>query len=127
MKKMKVLLPLALLMTAFSTKSQSEKKEPPPPPPPPKVELVKYKPPVLVLKGEKAGDFMNRNPSVEKITKQGNVFTLELKNGTKESYDFKNENDKKIFTEKYGELEIAPPPPNHPPPPPPTKKVKQIQ
>ena len=90
------------------------------PPPPPKIiidENVQVKePPVVTVKGKMADDFYTRNPSVAGISRQGNIITLKMKDGTKEKYDMNKNEEDKSFTEKYGVSPI-------PPPPPPPKKV----
>ena len=91
-----------------------------PPPPPPKIiidEKVQVKePPVVTVKGKMADEFYTRNPSVAEISRQGNIITLKLKDGTKENYDMNKKEENKSFTEKYGASPI-------PPPPPPPKKI----
>jgi len=103
-----------LILVIVSANAQSEKREPPPPPPKPKDEVVKLTPPKIII--EKAEDFYTRNPSVAEISRQGNIITLKMKDGTKEKYDMNKKEDDKSFTEKYGASPI-------PPPPPPPKKV----
>jgi hypothetical protein len=46
-----------------------------PPPPPPKIII------------EMADEFYTRNPSVAELSRQGNIITLKMKDGTKEKYD----------------------------------------
>jgi len=75
-----------------------------PPPPPPKIII------------EMADEFYTRNPSVAEISRQGNIITLKMKDGTKEKYEMNKKEEDKSFTEKYGASPI-------PPPPPPPKKV----
>ena len=91
-----------------------------PPPPPPKIiidEKVQVKePPVVTVKGKMADEFYTRNPSVTEISRQGNIITLKMKDGTKEKYDMNKKEEDKSFTEKYGASPI-------PPPPPPPKKI----
>ena len=135
----------SLILVIVSANAQSEKKEPPPPPPKPKDEMVKFappkivkdeevqvntpppkiiidekiqidEPPVVTVKGKLADDFYKRNPSVAEISRQGNIITLKMKDGTKEKYDMNKKEEDKSFTEKYGASPI-------PPPPPPPKKV----
>ena len=86
------------------------------PPPPPKVNITRFKPPVIIAKGEKADDFYKRNPSVMEISRQGNLIILKMKDGTKEEYRVDKKDEIKSFTDKYGESPL-------PPPPPPPKKV----
>jgi len=121
----------SLILVIVSANAQSEKKEPPPPPPKPKDEMVKFTPPKIVKDEEvqvkapppppkiiieMADDFYKRNPSVAEISRQGNIITLKMKDGTKEKYDMNKKEEDKSFTEKYGASPI-------PPPPPPPKKV----
>lgn len=127
---MKKILAVAssLILVVVSANSQSEKKQPPPPPP--KViidEKVKVKkidgeiatePPVITIRGEKAAEFYERNPSVAGISRQENVITIKKKDGTSEKYNMSKKEDDKSFTEKYGVSPI-------PPPPPPSKVVKE--
>ena len=91
------------------------------PPPPPKIiidEKVQVKePPVVTVKGKMADEFYTRNPSVTEISRQGNIITLKLKDGTKEKYDMNKKEEDKSFTEKYSASPIPPPPP------PPPKKI----
>ena len=86
-------------------------RSPIPPPPPPKVNLTKFKPPVIIAKGEKADDFYKRNASVKEILKQGNTITLKMKDGTSKEYNVTNKDEMKSFTDQYGELPFSPPPP----------------
>ena len=137
-------LAASLILVIVSANAQSEKKEPPPPPPKPKDEVVKFVPPkivkdeevlvkvppppkiivdekvqerpVVTVKGKMADDFYTRNPSVAEISRQGNIITLKIKDGTKEKYDMNKKEEAKSFTEKYGASPI-------PPPSPPPKKV----
>ena len=131
---MKKILGIAasLILVIVSVNAQSEKKEPPPPPPKPKDEVVKLTPPKIVKDEEvqvkapppsppkiiieMADEFYTRNPSVAEISRQGNIITLKMKDGTKEKYDMNKKEEDKSFTEKYGASPI-------PPPPPPPKKV----
>lgn len=91
-----------------------------PPPPPPKVNLTRFKPPVIIAKGEKADDFYKRNPSVLEISRQGNIIILKMKDGTKEEYNVDRKDEMKSLTDKYGECPL-------PPPPPPPKKVSSLR
>jgi len=131
---MKKILGIAasLILVIVSANAQSEKKEPPPPPPKPKDEVVKLTPPKIVKDEEvqvkappppppkiiieMADEFYTRNPSVAEISRQGNIITLKMKDGTKEKYEMNKKEEDKSFTEKYGASPI-------PPPPPPPKKV----
>jgi len=81
-----------------------------PPPPPPKVDITRFKPPVIVAKGEKADDFYKRNPSVLEISRQGNIIILKMKDGTKEEYNVNKKEEMKGFSDKYGESPLPPPP-----------------
>ena len=124
---MKKILGIAasLILVVVSANAQSEKKEPPPPPPKPKDEVVKLTPPKIVKDEEvpvkapppppkiiieMAEDFYTRNPSVAEISRQGNIITLKMKDGTKEKYDMNKKEEDKSFTEKYGASPIPPPP-----------------
>ena len=124
---MKKILGIAasLILVIVSANAQSEKKEPPPPPPKPKDEVVKLTPPKIVKDEEEqvkapppppkiiiemAEDFYTRNPSVAEISRQGNIITLKMKDGTKEKYDLNKKEEDKSFTEKYGASPIPPPP-----------------
>ena len=127
---MKKILGIAasLILVIVSANAQSEKKEPPPPPPKPKDEVVKLTPPKIVKDEEvqvkappppppkiiieMAEDFYTRNPSVAEISRQGNIITLKMKDGTKEKYDMNKKEEDKSFTEKYGASPIPPPPPS---------------
>ena len=120
----------SLILVVVSANSQSEKKEPPPPPPKPKDEIIKFTPPrivkdkevqvkespVITIKGKRADEFYKRNPSVGEISRQGNIISLKMKDGTIEKYDMNKKEEDKSFTEKYGVSPI-------PPPPPPPKKI----
>ena len=127
---MKKILGIAasLILVVVSANAQSEKKEPPPPPPKPKDEVVKLTPPKIVKDEEvqvkappppppkiiieMADEFYTRNPSVAEISRQGNIITLKMKDGTKEKYDMNKKEEDKSFTEKYGASPIPPPPPS---------------
>jgi|SRR6187397_2400318 hypothetical protein len=127
---MKKILGIAasLILVIVSANAQSEKKEPPPPPPKPKDEVVKLTPPKIVKDEEvqvkappppppkiiieMADEFYTRNPSVAEISRQGNIITLKMKDGTKEKYDMNKKEEDKSFTEKYGASPIPPPPPS---------------
>ena len=103
---------------------QIEKKELPPPPPPPIINIIDEKikePPVITVKGKMADGFYNRNPSIVEISRQGNIITLKMKDGTEEKYDMSKKEENKNFTDKYGDSPIPPPPP--PPAPPKPKKI----
>ena len=114
----KILVPLILLIIGTAGNAQTEKKEPPPPPPKPKEE-VKYKivdekikvPPVITVTGTRANEFYTRNPTVSEISRQGNIITLKMKDGTTEKYDMSKKEEDKSFTAKYGTSPIPPPPP----------------
>ena len=118
----KILVPLVLLVMGTTSNAQSDKKEPPPPPPKPKEE-VKYKlvkdekvkvPPVITVSGTMAEEFYKRNPTVSEISRQGNIISLKMKDGTTEKYDMSKKDEDKSFTEKYGSSPIPPPPPPKP-------------
>jgi len=131
---MKKILGIAasLILVIVSANAQSEKKAPPPPPPKSKDEIVKFAPPRIVKDEEvpvkvppppppkiiieMADEFYTRNPSVAEVSRQGNIITFKMKDGTKEKYDLNKKEEDKSFTEKYGASPI-------PPPPPPPKKV----
>jgi hypothetical protein len=127
---MKKILTVAasLILVVVSANSQSEKKEPPPPPPKPKDEKVKFtppkivkdeevsvskpsEPPVVTIKGKGADDFYKRNPTVYGISRQRNIISLKMKDGSTENYDMNKKDEDKNFTEKYGTSPIPPPPP----------------
>lgn len=91
----------------------------PPPPPPPKVNLTKFKPPVIIAKGDKADDFYKRNASVQEISRQGNSIVLKMKDGTRQEYNIYNKDEMKSFNDQYGESPFTPPPP-----PPPKQKTR---
>lgn len=123
---------------AATAQSEKEIKPPLPPPPPPKIiidekikvkeppiitkegekidEKIKVKePPVITVKGKMADEFYKRNPSITEISRQGNIITLKMKDGSEEKYDMRKEEENKNFTEKYGVSPIPPPPPPAPP------------
>ena len=85
------------------------------PPPPPKIiinEKIQVKEtPVITIKGKMADEFYKRNATVGEISRQGNVITLRMKDGTVEKYDVSKKEEDKSFTEKYGVSPIPPPPP----------------
>ena len=92
----------------------------PPPPPPPKVNLTKFKPPVIGESWKQHNDFMKKNPSVAYIEWKDSLNAIAtLKNKKIENYNLGVAEEKKIFIEKYG----VPPMPPPPPPPPPPKKI----
>jgi hypothetical protein len=118
-------LAASLILVIVSANAQTEKKDPPPPPPKPKDEVVKFTPPKIVKDEEvqvkapppppkiiieMADEFYTRNPSVAEISRQGNIITLKMKDGTKEKYDMNKKEEGKSFTEKYGVSSIPPPP-----------------
>lgn len=113
MKKILPLLVLFFLSGAITLKAQTEKNLPPPPPPP-KPERIDVK----IYKGPNS-DFLKQNPTIQKVSWSGNnEIKLKFKTGKEEKYNLNNEDEKKLFTDKYG---VPPPPP--PPPPPPKPKV----
>ena len=149
MRKIYFVLVVSFVLVSVSTNAQSEKKEPPPPPPkmestkftPPKIVKSEEKhskenppvivdkkvnaskskePPVITVRGKLADDFYTRNPSVESISRQEDIISLKMKDGTTEKYDMSKKEEDKIFTDKYGRSPIPPPPP----PPPAKQKVK---
>ena len=97
----------------------------PPPPPKAKDEMTKFTPPkivkdeeaqvkdvpVITIKGKRADEFYQRNPTVSEISGRGNIITLKKKDGTIENYDMSKKEEDKSFTEKYGVSPIPPPPP----------------
>jgi hypothetical protein len=87
-----------------------------PPPPPPKVNITRFRPPVIIAKGDKADDFYKRNPPVAEISRQGNIIILKMKDGTIQEYNVNKKDEMKNFTDQYGESPL-------PPPPPPPKKI----
>ena len=114
-------LTASLVLVIVAANAQREKKEPPPPPPPividEKVKVTKVdekivrETPVITVKGKKADEFYARNPSVAEISRQANMITLKMKNGTIEKYDMSKKEEHKDFTEKYGVSPIPPAPP----------------
>ena len=125
MKKTLTGLIALLFIGVGAANAQSEKEiKPPPPPPPPKMIVDKKirvkEPPIITVKGKMADEFYKRNPSVTEISRQRNIITLKMKDGTEEKYDMSKEEENKNFTEKYGVSPIPPPPP---PPPAPPKRV----
>jgi hypothetical protein len=117
MKKILILLASLVVIGTMAGNAQTEKKEPPPPPPP-KVDIKKFVPPVIV-KNEDLEAFYKRNPSVINFSIKENKVTLKLKDGKKEEYNLKDEEENKRFIEKYGQ----PPVPPSPPPPKPKSKA----
>jgi hypothetical protein len=124
----KIMIPLVLLVIGITSNAQTEKKEPPPPPPKPKNEVVKAEPPKIIIdevinvkrtkeppvikvSGKTADDFYKLNPSVSEISRQGNILSLKMKDGTIEKYDMSKKEEDKSFTEKYGVPPMPPPPP----------------
>lgn len=139
----------SLFFVVVAVNAQDEKQKPPPPPPPKPKEVVKYNAikdekektqPVVKVKGKMADEFYEKNPSISDISRQGNVITLKMKDGTTEKYDMSKKEEDKNFTDKYGRSPIPPPPPpkpkevikykvvdekvKEPPPPPPPAKQK---
>jgi hypothetical protein len=128
MKKILFLTTMGLLTGIVYVNAQSEKAIPPPPPPPPKLEIKKFKPPVLNASGKSNNEFIKRNPTVANIWMQKDDITIiKLRSGKEEKYNLKNETEKKSFIEKYGEPPMNPPKADikkfkAPPPPPPKPK-----
>jgi hypothetical protein len=113
MKKI-LLLPACLIGAAITLKAQIKDLPPPPPPPPPllsKVVKTKLTEPVITVRGKMADEFYKRNPSKAGISRMGNVITLQMKDKTTKKYDMTRKEDKKSFTDKYGNSPIPPPPP----------------
>lgn len=122
---MKKILGIAasLVLVVIAANAQSGKKEPPPPPPPKPKEEVKFnppkivkddelkEPPVIEVTGKLADEFYQKNPCVSGISRQGNIITLIMKDGTSEKYDMSKKEEAKSFTGKYGKSPIPPPPP----------------
>lgn len=126
---MKKILAIAasLTLVVVSANSQSEKKEPPPPPPKPKNEKVKSTQPeiiydekintanpddpVITIRGKKADEFYEKNPTVSDISRKGSVITIKKKDGSVEKYDMSKKEEDKNFTDKYEGSPIPPPPP----------------
>jgi hypothetical protein len=112
MKKLTFYLP-AFAIAMISSIGAYSQKEPPPPPPPPKI-VMKHPGTVTV------DEFYKKNPSVSEVYAAENKrIIIELKDGTKQQYNIKNEMEKKNFLDKYGKMRLLPPPP----PPPPPKEV----
>lgn len=131
----KIALPLLFVACGIYAQAQKNQSVPPPPPPaPPKVEKVKFAPPRIIAKDEEA--FLAKNKNVSQLSwKDGHMVTVHLKNKSQEKYDLNNSEQKKMFTDKYGESPVPPPPPPPmppksgnkklpPPPPPAPPKVK---
>lgn len=125
MKKTLITACVALAMGICAHAQKSESIPPPPPPLPPKspkVEVQKFTPPVIV-KNEEVDAFYSRNKEVASINWKGeNHIILVKKDNSKEKYDMSDAEQKKKFTEKYGEAPARPEPP--PPPAPPTERKK---
>jgi hypothetical protein len=68
-------------------------------------------PPVITVSGKMADEFYARNTTVSEISRQGNIITLKMKDGTTEKYDMSKKEEDKSFTDKYGTSPIPPPPP----------------
>jgi hypothetical protein len=84
----------------------------PPPPPPPPMAPTPPAPPIA----PDASASPKLPDNVKSLHIANDQVTVTLKNGTKEEYDFKNENDRKAYQKKYGAL-VAPLPPPPPPQP----------
>jgi len=81
---------------------------PPPPPPPPAIEVVKFASP----SHKNVAAFYKRNPSVASLGwGPENRVIVSLKNKKVEKYDLNDADQKKTFTDKYGEAPTPPPPP----------------
>src|ERR1041385_7736610 len=105
---------LALLIIGIGVANSQSDKKTKPPPPPPKVNITKFKPPIIIAKEDKADDFYKRNPSVAEISRQGNIIILKMKEGGRQEYNVNKQDEMKSFTDQYGEPPLPPPPP--PPP-----------
>lgn len=135
----KIALPLLFVACSIYAQAQKNQAAPPPPPVPPKVEIKKFPPPVIkdekTLKNDKA--FYNRNKNVSHLSwKEGHMVTVYLKDKSQEKYDLNNREQKKMFTDKYGESPVPPPPPppaslkgkiKAPPPPPEPPKAGNVK
>jgi hypothetical protein len=111
------------LIAAYAPAFAQQEKQPPPPPPPPKIEVVKFRPPVII-KDTDLADFYKRNPAVAEITWESEKdIEIHFKDKEKktEAYDLSDETEGNAFKAKYGD----PPAPLAPPPPPPPKKKKR--
>lgn len=116
MKKNLAALIALLFMSSIAVNAQSEKQliPPPSPPKPPKVNLTKFIPP-----SSETTEFLKKNPSVHNLRwSNKEKIIVFLKDGKTEKYNLEDENEKKMFVEKYG---LPPTPP--PPPPPPRRKT----
>ena len=104
----KTILLLACLGGIVIAKAQ---KEPGSPAHTPKVEDVKrFVPPVITATGKEGEEFYKRNPSIDKISRQGDILTLNMKDKKIEMYDLRNKEQEKKFTDKYGAVPIPAPP-----------------
>jgi hypothetical protein len=110
MRRFFSILPVVIIGIFLSKNGWAQKTSQPPPPPPPKVNTSKFKPPVITAEGKLANTFYKRNPSVANFSRQGNKMTIKLKNGHVEKYDLDKKDEKKNFTNKYGESPIPAPP-----------------
>jgi hypothetical protein len=107
MKKILSLFSMLLVIGTSISNAQTEKTVPPPPPP--KVNITKFKAPVLNEAGKSNNEFMKRNPTVANIWQEENITIVKLKLGKKEKYKLENEIEKKTFVDKYGEPPLNPP------------------
>jgi hypothetical protein len=109
MKKMFYLLILFAFAGIF-VNAQSPKQSPPPPPP--KVNMTKFKPPVINESAKEYNEFLRKNPSIANIAWKDSLnVIIKLKNKKIENYNLDVEEEKKIFIKKYGVPLIPPPPP----------------
>jgi beta-lactamase regulating signal transducer with metallopeptidase domain len=83
----------------------------PPPPPPPPMAPIPPAPPIA----PDASASPKLPANVKSLNITNDQVTVTLKNGTREEYNFKNENDRKAYQKKYGALvaPLPPPPPPH--------------
>ena len=122
MKKVFLMVAIAVSMAATA---QTKKKVPPPPPPP--VEAVNDVPPPPPPKPplpppppalpKDFTDFLSRNPSVKSIHWQNETIIIKKKNEEAEKYALTEDGIRQAEA-KYGKLPKAPPPPPKPPVPP---------
>lgn len=99
---MKKLLTLLIGLFVFAGLGAQEKQ----PSSPPKG----LKPPVITVSGKEADSFYKRNPTVESISRQGNIITLKMKDNTTKKYDLNNKKEEQDFKTKYGKSPIPTPP-----------------
>lgn len=116
MKKIKMLMVIAIAAITLVTKADAQRKPPPPPPPVPTYENMDA--------NAKMNEFLKNNPTVKDVYfEKKNLLVVELKNGKTEKYNMTDGDEKKNFINKYVEDVSAFIPPPPPPPPPPKKEA----